>query len=342
MASNVRMTGIGGPARRTPAKQAARISSPWLNFAIRRTGGVLLSLCLLVVLTFLIVPLIPGDPAVAVAGQDASAEQVELIRERLGLNDPLFVQFINYVSGLLNGDLGDSFRYNESVTNILAAKLPYTLQLALFAIALVLVIAIPLGMAVGIACRAGRRRWLDASFSTLAGFFASIPGFVAGTLFIVLFALWLGILPAGGAEEPSALILPIAALALGPTFSVARVVRVETATVLEQDYMRTARGRRLPALNLYARHALPNLLTSSLTLTAIILSALIGGTIIIETVFSYPGLGTEIVNAIIFRDYPVIQGIILVVGMIATFLNLLVDILLGIIDPRTLGAKRNG
>lgn len=139
-----------------------------------------------------------------------------------------------------------------------------------------------------------------------------------------------------------ALILPIAALAVGPTCAVARVVRQETAVVLEQDFMRTARGRRLPALRLYLVHALPNLLTSTLTLTGLILASLLGGAIIIETVFSYPGLGNEIIQAIIYRDYPLVQGIIIVVGIIATLLNLLVDIILGIIDPRTLGAKTHG
>ncbi|MCP1415753.1 ABC transporter permease [Paenarthrobacter sp. A20] len=327
------------PLRRTGAAWA---SNPWVDFAVRRLGGVLLSLVMLVVLTFLIVPLIPGDPARAVAGTDASAETVAKLRAQMGLDEPLGVQFLDFVGGLLHFDLGTSFRFNDSVSLLIAAKLPYTAQLAFAAIVLVLLLAVPLGMATGILTRGGRKRWLDMLFGNTAGFLASLPGYVTATLFILCFAILIPVFPAGGADTLSALVLPTVALALGPACAVARVVRQETATVLEQDFMRTARGRRLPPLRLYLRHALPNLLTSTLTLTGLILASLLGGAIIIETVFNYPGLGNEIIQAIIYRDYPVIQGIILVVGLIATLLNILVDVILGIIDPRTLGAKTHG
>jgi peptide/nickel transport system permease protein len=158
-------------------------------------------------------------------------------------------------------------------------------------------------------------------------------------MLVVVFAIMLRVLPAAGAASLSALILPVAGLAIGPICSVARVVRRETATVLEQDYLRTARGWRLKPLRLYARHALPNLLTTALTLAGLILSGMLGGAIIVENVFNWPGLGREIVTAILNKDYPVIQGIILVLGFLAILLNLLVDVILGIIDPRTLGGK---
>lgn len=317
-------------------------SNPWVGFAIRRGGGLLLSLVILVVITFLIVPLIPGDPAVAIAGTEASPATVEALRERMGLNDPLIVQFVNYISGLLHLDLGSSFRFGLPVAEIVGSKLPFTAQLALLAIAIVLLVAIPVGMTVGILTRGGRNRWLDVGFANVAGFLASVPGYVVATLLIVGFAIVWPVLPAGGADSLAALVLPTASLALGPTAAVARVVRRETSTVLEQDYMRTARGRRLPAARLYLRHALPNLMTSTLTLTGLILASLLGGAIIVETVFNYPGIGSEIIDAIIYRDYPVIQGIILTVGMIATLLTLLVDVILGLIDPRTLGSKTHG
>lgn len=326
----------GGPLRRRLA------SSPWLDFALRRTGGLLLSLFVLVVLTFMVVPLIPGDPALAIAGPDASAATIERLRLDLGLNDPLLVRFADYAGGLLQLDFGNSFRFGDPVSGIILSKLPYTAQLAVSAIVIVLLVAVPVGMAVGVLTRGGRRRWLDLGFSNVAGFLASLPPYVTATLLIILFAIVWRVLPAGGANSMEALILPIAALAVGPTCAVARVVRQETAVVLEQDFMRTARGRRLPALRLYLVHALPNLLTSTLTLTGLILASLLGGAIIIETVFNYPGLGNEIIQAIIYRDYPLVQGIIIVVGIIATLLNLLVDIILGIIDPRTLGAKTHG
>lgn len=317
-------------------------SSPWLSFAIRRAGGVLLSLTLLVVVSFVLVPLIPGDPARAIAGGDASQATIEAIRSDLGLNDPILIQFGTYVSNLAQFDLGESFRFGIPVSDIIASKLPYTAQLALLAITVVLLVAVPLGMAVGVLTRGGRRPWLDTLFSNTAGFLASIPGYVTATLLIVVFAIGMQWLPAGGADSTSALVLPTIALALGPSCAVARVVRQETATVLQQDFIRTARGWRLPPVRLYLRHALPNLVTSTLTLTGLILASLLGGAIIIETVFNYPGLGNEIIQAIIYRDFPLIQGIILVIGLIATFLNLLVDVVLGIVDARTLGAKTHG
>lgn len=311
----------------------------WGAFVLRRLGGLALSLALLVVLTFLIVPLIPGDPAVAILGANASPDAVAALRERLHLDQPLPVQFLDYLRGLATFDLGQSFRYNTPVTATIATKLPYTATTALGAILLVIVVAIPVGMTIGVLTRSGRRPWLAVGFGTVAGFLASIPAYVAGTLLVVVFAIWLKVLPAGGAATPSAYVLPIIALALGPTFAVARVVVQETYAVLHQDYMRTARGRRLDAVRLYIRHALPNLMASTLTLTGLILASMLGGAIVIETVFSLPGLGLEVVQAIVFRDFPVIQGIVLTVGSLAILINLLIDVILGVIDPRTLGGS---
>lgn len=316
--------------------------SPWADYALRRAGGVILSVALLVVVTFFMVPLIPGDPAVAVAGADATSEQIEAIRSSLGLNEPLFVQFINYVGGLFTGDLGESFAYSTSVSQIIATKLPFTAELAVLGIILVLLVSVPTGMLVGILTRGGRKKWLDVSFGMLTGFFQAVPQYVVSTMLVVVFAIILKVLPAAGAASLSALILPVIGLSIAPICSIARVVRRETSTVLEQDYLRTARGWRLPSLRLYARHALPNLLTTALTLAGLILAGMLGGAIIVENVFNWPGLGREIVTAIVNKDYPVIQGIILVLGFLAIVLNLLVDVILGLIDPRTLGGKSNG
>ena len=312
----------------------------WWDYALRRGGGLLLSITLLVLVTFFIVPLIPGDPAVAIAGADATTEQIEAIRERLGLNDPLIVQFVRYLTGIVTGNLGTSFAYGQPVAEIILTKMPYTLQLAGTAIVVVLAIAIPFGMVVGIATQGGRRRWLDVAFGGFTGTLQSIPQYVTSTILVAVFAIMLGVLPAAGADAPNALLLPVIGVSLGPICSIARLVRRETSTVLEQDFMRTARGARLPNLRLYARHALPNLLTTALTLSGLILAGMLGGAIIVETVFSWPGLGGEVVTAILYKDYPVIQGVILVLGVIAIVMNLLIDVILGIIDPRTLGAHR--
>jgi len=317
------------------------VRSPWGAFTLRRLGGLVLSLALLILLTFLIVPLIPGDPAIAILGPGASAESIALMREKLNLDVPLWEQFGIYLQGLGTFDLGTSFRYSTPVLSTIFTKLPYTATIAFGSIAVVLVVAIPLGMAIGVLTRGGRRPALGTAFSAVAGFLASFPAYVAATLLILVFAIWLKILPPGGASGPATFVLPIAALALGPTFAVARVVRQETFGVLQQDFMRTARGRRISRARLYMRHALPNLMASTLTLTGLILSGLLGGAIIIETVFSLPGLGLEVIQAIIYRDFPVIRGIILTIGVIAILINLLIDIVLGLIDPRTLGASHH-
>lgn len=322
-----------------PALPRRRGTSLWVGYGLRRAGGLLLSLGLLIVVTFFIVPLIPGDPAVAIAGADATTEQIEAIRDRLGLELPLHTQFLNYVTGILTGNLGTSFAYNQPVSEIILTKMPYTLQLASISIVLVLLVAIPLGMLVGILTHGNRRRWLDVAFGAITGFLQSVPQYVTATFLVVVFAITLRLLPAAFDGSGAALVLPIVAITLGPICSVARLVRRETSTVLEQDYMRTARGSRLPAFRLYARHALPNLLTTALTLSGLILAGMLGGAIIVETVFNWPGLGKEVVTAILYKDYPVIQGIILVLGAIAIVMNLLIDVILGIIDPRTLGAR---
>lgn len=335
----VHAAGAGAPSRHAPVER--RIRSPWVDFALRRLGGLTLSVALLILVTFLVVPLIPGDPAVVIAGADATLAQIEAIRQELGLDDPLIVQFAHYVAKLFTFDLGQSFIYHSTVAEIIAVKLPYTARIALLAITIALVVAIPLGMAVGVLTRGGRQRWLDVAFGTGTGFIAAVPQYVMATFLIVIFAIGLRVLPAAGASSPLSMVLPTIALAIGPMCSIARIVRRETATVLELDYIRTARGWRLPNLRLYARYALPNLLTTTLTLTGIVLAAMLGGAIIIENVFNWPGLGKEIVAAILNKDYPVIRGIILTLGILATLINLAIDILLGLIDRRTLGAKHD-
>jgi peptide/nickel transport system permease protein len=329
------------PGANAGPRGGLRALSPWTSYALRRAGGVLLSVALLVVVTFFMVPLIPGDPAVAIAGADATTEQIEAVRQDLGLNQPLYLQFGQYLGNLLSGNLGESFAYSTSVSSIIATKLPFTAEIALLGIVLVLLVSVPAGMGVGILTRGGRRHGLDVTFGVLTGFFQAVPQYVVSTMLVVVFAIILKVLPAAGAATLSALVLPVVGLSIGPICSIARVVRRETATVLEQDYLRTARGWRLPALRLYARHALPNLLTTALTLAGLVLAGMLGGAIIVENVFNWPGLGKEIVTAIINKDYPVIQGIILVLGFLAIILNLLVDVILGIIDPRTLGGGKS-
>ncbi|MDQ1007810.1 peptide/nickel transport system permease protein [Streptomyces sp. V4I23] len=308
---------------------------PRSRYLLRRLAGVAAVAATLVVLTFLMVRLIPGDPARALAGADASSADIARTRGELGLDKTLPTQFADYVGGLFRGDLGLSFQTREPVGDIIATRLPFTAELAFLAVLVVLALSVPLGLAV--AAR-GRRR-TDNTFTFATGLVGAVPEYVLGTLLVLLFAITLGVLPAAGAEALPSLILPVAAIALPGTCVMARIVRREAAHVLAQDYMRTARGRRLPPLRLYTRHALPNLLTATLTLGGLILASLLGGTVIVESVFAWPGMGTRVVDAILARDYPVIQGCVLVLGLLAAVLNLLVDLVLGLLDPRALTGK---
>jgi peptide/nickel transport system permease protein len=327
---------------RTPGVDAGSarrrlIHHPWARFSLRRLSGLLLSFAVLTVVTFLIVPLIPGDPAVIAAGDGASPAQIANVRAELGLDLPVSAQFFSYVSGVLGLDMGTSFVSGESVSTLIFTRFPFTAEIALLAIALVLLISVPLGMAVAILTRGGRNRWLDAGFNFLTSLIYSIPQYVVATLLVVVFAVTLRWLPAAGAATLNSMVLPTAALMLGPICVISRIVRRETAVVLDKDYIRTARGWRLGALRTNARYVLPNLVTTTLTLSGLILAAQLGGAVVIETVFAWPGLGQGIVNAILQRDYPVIRGIILVLGLLATLIIILVDLILAIIDPRNLG-----
>ncbi|WP_415950132.1 ABC transporter permease [Streptomyces sp. KLOTTS4A1] len=308
---------------------------PWASFLLRRLVGVIAVAATLVAVTFLMVQLIPGDPARVVAGADANSADIARARHELGLDTSLLDQFGTYVSGLLHGDLGASFQTKEPVAEIIATRLPFTAEIAFCAVLSVLLLAVPIGLTV--AARAGRRT--DSAFTFVTGLVGSTPEYIIGTLLVLGFAIGLGWFPAAGAETLSSLVLPIAALVLPGACVMSRIVRREAAAVLSQDYMRTARGRRLPPLRLYTRHALPNLLTGTLTIGGMSLASLLGGTVIVESVFAWPGMGQRVVEAILARDYPVIQGCVLVLGLLAAVLNLLVDIVLALLDPRTLAGK---
>ncbi|MFD3652163.1 ABC transporter permease [Streptomyces sp. NPDC058620] len=322
-----------GPYR--PAYRPGFAPGPWGVFLMRRLGGLVAVAATLVVVTFLIVQLIPGDPARVLAGADASPGDIERLRGQLGLDQPLLTRFVDYAGGLFHGDLGLSFQTREPVADIIAARLPFTAELALLAVLVVLLVAVPLGLA--IAVRGNRRT--DSAFTFTTSLVGATPEYVIATLLVLVFAITLGVFPAAGAETLMSLVLPVAAIALPGTSVMARIVRREAASVLAQDYMRTARGRRLPPLTLYTRHALPNLLTATLTLGGLILTSLLGGTVIVESVFAWPGMGQRVVEAILARDYPVIQGCVLVLGLLAALLNLVVDVVLGLLDPRTLAGK---
>jgi ABC-type dipeptide/oligopeptide/nickel transport system permease component len=311
------------------------LDSPWLRFAARRTGRLLVSLWVLVTASFLMIHLIPGDPVRAALGPTAPATLVAARRASLGLDDPLLVQYLHHLQGLFTGDLGRSLASQLPVSRVIGQRLPATVQLALLAFLATLALAVPLGVLMGVLTRGGRRRGGELAFSAGSVVVGSVPEFLLGVGLVYVFGVELGWFPVAGQHGPSSYVLPVLALALGPAAALARIMRVEMLTVLQADYVRTARAKRLPAPAIYLRHALPNALTSTITLGGLLLSALVAGTVLVENVFAWPGLGTTIVSSILRKDYPVVQGIVLVYGSVVLLVNLGVDVLLALLDPRS-------
>ncbi len=323
------------PAPTTPSVLAGLCSSPWLSFAVRRMGRFVASLWVLVTAAFLMIHLVPGDPVRAALGMTAPVDLVNARRRALGLDDPLWQQYGHYLKGVFTGDFGTSMVSNLPVSQVIGERLPATLMLALLAFVLVIVAAIPLGVVMAVLTRGGRRRGGELVFTSTSVFLAAIPEFLVAVGLVYLFGVHLGWFPVAGRSDASSYVLPVLSLAAGPAAVLVRIVRVEMLSVLGNDYIRTARAKRLPARLVYARHALPNALTATLTLAGLMLTGLVAGTVLVENVFAWPGLGSTIVQSILQKDYPVVQGIVLVYGIGVLLVNLLVDVLLAMLDPRS-------
>jgi ABC-type dipeptide/oligopeptide/nickel transport system permease component len=306
-----------------------------IGFLVRRAARLVVSLLVLVTAAFVMIHLVPGDPVRASLGMTASHELVEARRESLGLNDPILVQFGNWLRGLVTGDLGTSMVSGLPVADTVAVRLPATAVLALLAFVVVLALAIPLGLTMAVLTRGGRRRGAELGFTSGSAALSAVPEFLLGVGLIFVFGVTLGWLPVAGRGGPEYYLLPVAALALGPAVALARIVRVEALSVLASDFVRTARAKRLPAWRVYFRHTFPNALTSTLTIAGMLLSSMIVGTVLVEVVFSWPGLGRTFVEAIIAQDFPLVQAIVLLYGAIVLLVNLLVDLMLAVIDPRS-------
>ena len=332
---------VGPPAAARRWSHRRRGGSPWPRYLLSRLAGVVVLAVILIVVTFLIVHLVPGDPARNVLGINASAAQVQQVSRQLGLTQPLVTQFGHYVSNLLSGNLGTSYVTSQPVDVMISQRLPVTAELAGLALAVVILVGFPLGIVIGSLRRSGRAGWAGSAFTAGASLGGALPEYITGTVLIFAFALTWHVLPVQGGTSLREIILPVIAIAFAPTAIFARLVRNETATVLGQEYITTAISKRLPTWRLYLAHVLPNVVTSTLTLGGLLLVALLGGTVVTENVFNIPGLGTEIVQAILQNDYPAIQGIILVLGGLAILITLVVDIALGLLDPRTLVARGN-
>jgi len=330
-------THVGAHAVARMSKTVA--SNTWVRFAVRRLIGVVVVLAVLVIAIFSSVRLIPGDPVRTVVGLTASPQVYNRVRNDMGLNHPFLVQLGDYVSGLLHGNLGHSFVTQEPVSQIIAQNIGPSLELAGLALALVLLFGIPIGIVAAGVTRDNTHRRFDVFYQGATQLLGTIPDFLLATVLAFLFAVKIQIFPVAGNSGWQSLVLPVLSLAVPTTAILSRLVRAETRNVLAQDYMRTARAKRLPRRVIFFRHALPNVLTAALTVSGLLFAGLIGGAVIIENVFARPGLGTQVTLALGSLDYPTIQGITIVLGTVVVVVNALVDVLLGLIDKRSIARE---
>jgi ABC-type dipeptide/oligopeptide/nickel transport system permease component len=288
-------------------------------------------------LVFIMIRLIPGDPARTIAGIMASEEDVERIRIQLGLKEPIHIQFIKWVSNILKGDLGISIRTNRPVTLEIFSRLPNTIELTIVGLFIAIIIGIPIGIFAAIK----RGELSDTLLSIFALSGVSIPVFWMGLVLIYVFSLSLGILPVGERGGPlwtieglSHIILPSITIAAPSAGVFARITRSSMIEVLEQEYIRTAKAKGLKMNIIIFRHCIRNVLVQLITIIGMQFGYLLGGAIVTETVFAWPGIGRLLVDAIISRDYPLVQGIVLVYSILFISINLFIDLIYGIIDPR--------
>ena len=283
-----------------------------------------------VTLVFFLLVLIPGDPVDVVLGESAQAADRDAMRQALGLDRPLPERLLGYYGDLVQGDLGDSLIKRQPVTQLIAERLPATLQLAAAAFILVILISIPLGMLAAW----HHRRWPDRAAQTFALLGVSIPNFWLGPLLVLAFSVHLGWTPVSGTQAPGSLLLPAITLGLSMAAITTRMVRSSLLEVATQPFLRTARCKGLSERAVLWRHALPNALLPVITVLGLQLGALLAGAVITEVVFAWPGIGSLLIDAIRQRDYPVVQGVVLLIALSYVLINRLTDLLGGRLDPR--------
>jgi peptide/nickel transport system permease protein len=315
-----------------------------MRYAAGRILSALPVLLLVSLLSFGIVWIVPGDVAAEMAGPTATAEELQRLRERLGLTRPFWEQLTGWYGALLRGDLGESILLRQGVASAILERLPVTLSLTFTALAIAFVTGTALGVLAAV--RAGKGADRAAMGAALVGF--SVPDFWLGLVFVYLFAVVLGWLPSGGyvpfSQDPlgwaRGMVLPAGTLALAQMGLFARMARAAMLEVLRQDYIRTARAKGMPGWVVVGKHALRNALIPVVTVAGIATGVLLGGAVVIESVFSLPGVGRLIVGAIQRRDYPVIQGGLLLTATIFVLVNLAVDLLYAALDPRIRHGRR--
>jgi peptide/nickel transport system permease protein len=307
-----------------------------LSYLIQRLAGALLVILGVVSIVFLLIHLIPGDPVEIMLGESAAAADRVALRASLGLDQPLAVQFLNYLGGLLQFDLGTSIHLRRPVTDLLLERLPATGLLAAVSLVVALFLALPLGILAAVR----RDTPWDSSAMGFSMLGVSIPNFWLGPLLILVFSLWLGWFPVSGRNGTISVVLPALTLGTGLAAVLSRMVRSSMLEVLGEDYIRTARAKGLPDSRVVLRHALRNALLPVITLLGLQLGALLAGAVITESVFSWPGIGLLTIEAIQSRDYPVVQACVLLISLCYVGVNLLTDLAYAQVDPRIrLGGK---
>jgi peptide/nickel transport system permease protein len=308
------------------------------RYLLRRLAGMIVVMFLVATIVFVIAHVIPGDPAAVMLGPAATAADVEALRERLGLDAPLPVQYVQFMDSVVHLRLGESIFLSRSVTQALAERAPLTIQLTVLAAGLATLIGVPIGVLSAVK-RGGA---LDQGLTAAAMAGASLPSFWIGLTLIAYLSVRLHLLPVAGYGPPDAsplerltyLIMPAIALGIPSSALIMRFTRTSMLDVLQEDYVRTARAKGLRPSTVIFKHAFRNARTSVLTVIGLTVAGLLGGAIVTETVFALPGVGNLVVSAVLRRDYPVIQGALLVISGVYVLINLGIDILYAVLDPR--------
>ncbi len=308
------------------------------RYIARRAVYLVVQVLLVATVVFLLIHLVPGDPARAILGETASEDQVATMRHKLGEDQPLLVQYATWLGNAVHGDLGNSIVNGASIDEQVGQRIGNTLELVIISIVLALAVGLPLGIIA--ALRANRPT--DAILSSAAMLGLSLPNFVVGSIFLLVFALALRWLPqhqfvAFSADPPQhleLLILPVVTLAASTGAVVMRMTRATMLEVIRQDYLRTAQAKGLTSSAVLVRHALRNALNPVISIVGLELAALLGGTVIVETIFGWPGLSSLLLAGVRSRDYPTVQAVVLVIAVLTILINVAVDIAYGLLDPR--------
>ncbi len=310
-----------------------------MRFVLVKTIGLVAAVWLIATLTYMALYVLPGDPAVLVLGTEGDPARLESLRQELGLHQPLHARYLQWLGDLVRLEFGTSIRYARPVGDLIAAALPITLMLAMLAVAAALTLAVPLGLYTAI----GHLNPLRVAISLAAHLGMAVPSFWLGILLIQWLAVDKGLLPSAGFRTPGeegwaaalgSLVLPVLTLALPRAAILTRMVRASMAGVLQEDYMRTAHSKGLPKAQVYVRHGLRNAALNISTTAAIQLTQLLAGTIVVEQVFALPGLGRLLLAAVLQRDLPLVQGLVVIGAAMIVLFHYIFDVLLSLMDPR--------